>query len=82
MSIKEQKEILIQKIIAETDEQMLNSVMHLLDRDFSVDEVEKIHLSDAQKKSIQSGLDDIAAGRIYSNIDARKMIQHKLDSYK
>lgn len=78
MSIEEQKELLIRKIQSEKDEHVLNTVYHLLERDFEIAETKKIYLTDHQKKGVQAGLSDIKAGRIYSHEEIQKMLNDLL----
>lgn len=74
MSLEEQKEILIQKIQSEKDEHVLNTVYHILERDFEVAEAEKVYLTDEQRKGVEQGLADIEAGRVYSHEEVMKKI--------
>lgn len=76
MNIDQQKELLIEKIKTEKDENMLHTVYHLLERDFAVAEAETIYLTDAQRKGVQEGLDDIEAGNILSNEAVQKRIKN------
>jgi len=78
MTIEEQKEILIEKIKIEEDGNMLNAVYHLLERDFAIGETETIYLTNAQKKGVQKGLDDIEAGRVLSNEEMQARIKNLL----
>ncbi|MFA6058129.1 MAG: hypothetical protein WC756_08010 [Taibaiella sp.] len=78
MNIKEQKEILIEKIRNEEDENMLSSVYHLLERDFAVSEAETIYLTHKQKEGVKEGLENIKTGKVYTDEEAKRMIDKML----
>ena len=67
------KEKIIEKIQNIEDESILEDLLEIID--LELDMVgDTVQLSDDQKSAIDEGLKDIQEGRLYSNEEARKMV--------
>lgn len=67
------KEKLIEKILHIEDEGVLEEIMKMVDLELGLSG-EIINLSEDQKKYIQEGLDDVEAGRVISDEDAKRIV--------
>ena len=73
MSATELKLEIIKKLTVIEDELLLEEIYRLV---ASESEVEGIYnLSDEEIKSIQAGLEDAKAGRVYSHAEAKQMVK-------
>ena len=69
-----QKESLQEKIKHIDDEKLLEKILNMVNEEMPV-----YKLSDAQRASVQRGLDDVKAGRVISDEEAEKELDKWLE---
>jgi predicted transcriptional regulator len=77
MSLTELKLQIISKVASISDELILEEIYRLVNIESEMDSVYR--LTDAERKAIDEGLQDIKEGRVYSSEAAERMIKEWLE---
>jgi hypothetical protein len=73
MSTSELQNQIISKVTSITDEQTLEEIFRLVNKEAEMDTIYK--LTEEEKEAIEIGLEDVRAGRVYSSEEADKMLK-------